>query len=191
MSATLLLVATTALMGSDAISPMREAPDRQAAIWSYAQGRLDQQMDIWFEDGDYPKVIQLLKVEASAFPNDYEVATNLGWMQENVQDYPAAIKSYERYLRENPKDPDASFPLAYLYFRQKKYTQVPALLEPASKRTPPPHPNVFRTLAHSYERTNRLADSHRIWLSYIKIAPNDATAKVNLRRVEKKIAEKG
>ena len=188
MSTSLLLVATAALLGAGP-APM-SAEDRQAAIWSHAQGRIEQQMDIWFEDGDYPKVIQVLKIEANAFPNDYEVATNLGWMQENVEDYDAATRSYERYLKNNPKDPDASFPLASLYFRKKNYARVPALLEPAVKRTPPPHPNVFRTLAHSYERTDRLTESRRVWQSYIKIAPNDDTAKVNLRRVEKKIADK-
>lgn len=187
MSTMLLLVATTALAGGGTAT----AADREAAIWSYAQQRLDQQMDVWFEAGDYPKVIQVLKVETIAYPNDYEVATNLGWMQENVQDYPAATQSYERYLKNNPNDPDASFPLAHLYYRQKQYAQVPPLLEPSVKRKPAPHPNAFRILAHSYERTNRLGDSRRIWLAYIKVAPKDETAKANLRRIEKKIADRG
>lgn len=195
MSTTMLLVASAALAGAGSPAAPAQATGAKAlrtdAIWSYAQGRMDQQMDIWFEAGDYPKVIQVLRVEAEAFPHDYEVATNYGWMQENVQNYPAAIQAYERYRKDNPKDPDASLPLANLYFRQKKYTQVPALLEPAVKRTPPPHGNVYRILAHSYERTDRLTDSRRVWQTYLKVAPNDAPAKVNLARVEKKIAAKG
>jgi tetratricopeptide (TPR) repeat protein len=187
MSMTMLLLATAAFAGGGTA----QASDRQTAIWSYAQQRMDQQLDVWFEAGDYPKAIQVLKVETTAFPSDYEVATHLGWMQENVQDYPAAIKSYEAYFKNNPKDPDAPFPLAHLYYRQKQYDQVPSLLEPTMKRTPPPHANAFRILAHSYEKTNRLSDSRRIWQAYIKVAPKDDTAKMNLRRVERKLAEQG
>lgn len=187
MSTTLLLLVTAALAGGG----KAPAPDRQAEIWGYAQQRIDQQLDVWFDAGDYPKVIQVLSVETTIFPADYEVATNLGWMQENVEDYPAATKSYERYLKNNPQDPDAPFPLAHLYYRQKQYAQVPTLLEPTMKRTPPPHANAFRILAHAYEKTNRLSDSRRIWQAYIKVAPKDDTAKMNLRRVERKLAGQG
>jgi tetratricopeptide (TPR) repeat protein len=187
MSTMTLLVATTALVGAGQ-APAPAPQGRERAIWDFAQSRLNQQADIWFEVGDFPKVVQLLRVERDTFPHDYEVATNLGWMQENVQDYPGATASYERYLKDNPKDPDAPLPLAQLYFRQKKYAQVPPLLEPVLGRTPPPHGNVWRILAHSYERTQRLKESRRVWQRYLKVAPNDAPAKVNLARVEKKIA---
>ncbi len=184
---------TTMLMAASVIA-QGPAPTistgRDGEIWSHAQARIEQQMDVWFESGDYPKVIQLLKVERDLTPHDYEVATNLGWMQENVEDYPSAIKTYERYIADNPNSNDAELPLAQLYFRQKKYALVPPLLEKTVKRTPPPHGNVWRILAHSYERTNRLKESERVWLTYLKVDPNDAPAKVNLARVQKKLGSK-
>ena len=191
MSTMMLLVAATAVLTQAAEAPKKPVAvaNREDAIWSFAQSRMDQQMDVWFEAGDYPKVIEVLHFERDMFPSDYEVATNYGWMQENVQNYDGAILAYQRFRRDNPNDPDGALPLAQLYFRQKKYTEVWPLLEPALKRTPPPHGNVWRILAHSYEKTKRLEDSRRVWQEYLKVAPNDAPAKVNLARVEKKISE--
>lgn len=189
MSSIALVVAASAMVGG-LQAPAAAKTDRVAAIWDSAQVRMDQQIDIWFNAGDFPKSIQALRVEQAAFPNDYEVATNHGWMLENVQDYDAAIVSYKQYLRDNPKDPDGALPLANLYFRQKKYKEVPPLLDKVVMRTPPPHGNVFRILAHSYERTGRLQESQQVWMRFLSVDPNDGPAKVNLKRVEDKIASK-
>lgn len=160
---------------------------RERAIWSYAQGRLEQQVDVWFNDGEFPKVIQALRYENHLYPADYEVATNLGWMQENIEDYVSAEATYTRYVRQNPKEVDAALPLAQMHFMKRQYDKVIPILEPTIKRTPPPHPNVWRILAHSYERTGKLQDSKRVWEKYLKLAPNDLTAKANLKRVLGKI----
>lgn len=164
---------------------------RERAIWQHAQGRLEQQIDIWFEDGEFPKAIQALRLENDLFPSNYEVATNLGWMQENVQDYVSATATYERYLKLNPQDPDAGLPLATMLLNRKQYDRIPSLLEPAIKRKPAPHPNTFRVLAHAHERLGHLKDSKRVWETYIKVNPKDETAKANLRRVEGKINTAG
>lgn len=160
-------------------------PARMDAIWAEANNRVADQVDVWFDDGDYPKVIQLLKMHTEMFPADYDIATNLGWMQENVQDYPAAIKTYERFRERNPHDPDAALALAEFYFRQKRYKDVIPLMEPAIVGKP--HPNAFRMLAHSYEKLGDLKNSERVWKLYIARAPSDLTAQANLRRVEKKL----
>jgi tetratricopeptide (TPR) repeat protein len=185
MSVTSLVVAAVTMAAGQA------TPSRDEAIWSYVQARMDQQIDVWFDDGEFPKAIQALRFENGIFPHDYEVATNLGWMQENVEDYASATTTYERYLRQNPKDVDAPLPLAQLYFRQKQYAKVPPLLTSAIKRTPPPHGNVWRILAHSYDRLNELEKSRDVWKAYIKAVPGDEAAKANLRRVEDKIKSSG
>lgn len=164
--------------------------DRTEAIWSFAQARMMQQYDVWFDLGDYPKVIQVLNFQNAIVPKDYEVATNLGWMHENVEDYPSAISTYRQYMKDNPQDPDASFPLANLYSNQRKFELVIPLLEPAIQGKVHPHPNSYRILARSYERLNRLKDSQRVWQTYIRLAPDDLSAKANLRRVEGKLAKK-
>jgi tetratricopeptide (TPR) repeat protein len=181
------LIALTALAAGSA-QAATPSPERLAAIWSAAEDRVVTQLDAWFEEGDYPKCIQLLRIQAEMSPSDYDVATNLGWMHENVQDYDKATEAYEAYRQRNPQDDDAALALGEFYFRRKQYADVIPLMEPAIKRKP--HPNAFRILAHAYEKTGKLAESKRVWDTYIARAPDDLTAKANLRRVEGKIAAK-
>jgi tetratricopeptide (TPR) repeat protein len=164
----------------------QKAPSRISQIWGAADERIVTQQDLWFKDGEYPECIQLLKVEAERWPKDYEIWTNLGWMQENVEQWDAALATYVRYRRQNPQDPDAALPEAFYYQRQKLYAKVPELLEPAIKRNC--HPNNFRILASSYEKLKMYADSVRVWKAYLARAPNDGAAKHNLQRVEQKLA---
>lgn len=164
-------------------------PQRLAAIWDAANDRISEQVDVWFDDGDYPAVIQLLKVQYEMYPDNYDVATNLGWMQENVEMWDDAITTYLRFKNDNPQDPDAPLALADFYFRRKAYGKVPPLLEPVIKRRP--HPNVFRLLAHSYNRLKMYGDALRVWDSYIALAPNDLPAKANRERVLKLIKDGG
>jgi len=185
-----LLVGTLTLATSSPAAGQAPANDRVAAILEHAQARLEQQNDIWFEDGEFPKIIQSLRIQFEMRPDDYEVATNLGWMQTNVEDEPAAIQTYTTYLKRNPQDSDAALPLAQLHYMKKRYAPVPALLEPAIARAKVPHANAFRILAHSYERTGQLEKSRATWLRFLKVSPDDGPAKVNLKRVEGKIAKK-
>lgn len=176
---------------------------RLDAIWNAADARIAHQVDVWFDDGEFPAVIQLIRVQTHLHPSSYDLATDLGWMLENVERYPEAEAEYKRYLKANPQDKDAALPLATFYaqaarFRravypgatpQALYAKIPPLLEPALPRRP--HPNLWRVLAQAYERLGRLEDARRVLRRYIALHPQDATAKNNLARVERKIKEKG
>ncbi|AIE84168.1 hypothetical protein [Fimbriimonas ginsengisoli] len=166
------------------------AQDRLNSIWYYANERIDQQTDVWFDDGDFPASIQLLRVAHQLRPKDYEVVTNLGWMLENVQEWNNAEAVYHTYALENESDPDGSLPIAEFYFRRKKYETIASLLEPKISLQKHPHPNVYRILAHTYEKTGHLPDAERVWKQYIALAPKDLTAVQNLKRVEKKINQR-
>ena len=163
----------------------KQESSRIRAIWRVAHERLELQNDYWFDAGDFPRTIQALRMMQSLYPNDYENATNLGWLLESTEQWDDALAVYIRYGKENPDDPDAVYPEANFYFMKKAYAKVPPLLEPSLPRKP--HPNSFRILAHSYERLGLLKDSARVWNSYIALAPADGAAKVNLARVERKM----
>lgn len=155
------------------------------AIWDAANDRMSQQIENWFSDGDFPALINVLGFQFTLDPTNYEVATNLGWMQENVQEWDKALATYVKYRDENPKDPDRALPLADFYFREKAYAKIPALLEPTLADRPHPHPDVFRILAHAYEKQHLYGDAKRVYLAYLAIAPTDGAAKVNLAKVER------
>jgi tetratricopeptide (TPR) repeat protein len=164
---------------------------RLRSIWHTARLRMEKQNDRWFEEGDFPRAIQSLRLMAQIFPHDYEIATNLGWMLENVEEYDEALSAYVRYLRDNPNDPDASFPQASFYYRRKLYAKVPPLLEPSLKLGKKPHANSYRLLAHSYEKLELLKDARRVWEMMIRAYPQDRAAKANLDRVIKKAGGSG
>jgi tetratricopeptide (TPR) repeat protein len=162
-------------------------PKRVDLIWNHAADRLNQQTDVWFDDGDFPRVINLCRLMYGLYPDDFEVATNLGWMLENIELWDQALAVYIQFRTENPKNPDAAYPEASFYFRKKAYQKVPMLLEPTLKMATHPHSNNYRTLAHSYEKLNLLADSQRVWKQLLSVDPRDEAAKQNLARVEKKL----
>ncbi len=181
------LFGTASLFCCALSAAMAQAPSkaRLDAIWNAVDTRVSSQIDTWFEDGDYPKVIHLLKVQAAYFPHDYDVVTNLGWMQENTEDWDAALATYRLYRANNPQDKDAALPEATYYYMKKQYGPIPALLEPSLKKNP--HRNVWSILAHAYERTNRLQDAKRVWEGFLHFVPGDRIAIANLAKVERKI----
>jgi len=161
-------------------------PDRTNLILEMVRGRATQQHDVWFGDGDFPRAIQSIRVLHELFPHDYALETDLGWMLENVEDYGGAIAVYMNYRKAFPKDPEAYYPEAELYFRERLYTKVPPLIEPSLRLGIHPHANSYRILAGSYERLGLFKDSERIWDTYLAFTKDDGQAKVNRNRVEKK-----
>lgn len=188
MNLKLLAICTLTIgFGSIASARHKQPSPRLDVIWNAMQSRLTDQLDYWYDDGDYPRCIQLLRVIAEANPDDYEAATDLGYMLGNVESYDEELAVYIKYRRDNPDNVDAPFPEANFYFTHKVYSKVPPLLEPTLKNGP--HANAYRILAHSYERLGLLKDSKRVWDTYLGVNPKDETAKANLRRVEGKMKQ--
>lgn len=178
---------TVAILLSTAVALAQAQENKVDRVWQALHARLERQNDYWFDKGEFPKTVQLLKFGADFFPTDGELVTNLGWMLENIDRYDEALAVYVRYKNDNPADKDSAWPEANFYFARKAYAKVIPLLEPTISKDP--HANSYRTLAHSYERLNMLNDSKRIWETYLKKHPEDLTAKQNLDRVLKKLKE--
>ena len=167
----------------------QSSQERIETILNAAQNRMYRQSDYWFEDGDFPRCINLLRFMFRAWPSHYEISTDLGWMLENVENDAEALKVYKEYRKLNPDDPEAAYPEANYYFLKKQYEKVPPIIDPTLAKKP--HPNSFRICAHAYERTGKFADSKRVWEMLLKLTPDDGPAKVNLKRVEDKIKAGG
>ena len=161
---------------------------RQNAIWEAYTSRVIQQVDRWFDDGDFPRCIQILRVNHELNPADYETTTDLGWMLGNIEKPDEELTIYISYRKAYPTLPDAALPEATFYFLKKMYERIPAIVEP--KLAMKPHPNNFRILAHAYEKTGQLKKSKETWEMYIKLQPSDETAKNNLNRVVKALEKK-
>lgn len=145
--------------------------------------RMTQQSDKWFEDGEFPVIIQMLKVKQELQPLDEETATDLGWMYKNIERPDLELLTYIQYAKRNPSDRDHLYPVANFYYLAKSYVSVVEVLKGIDKQVPPPHPNAFRILAHAYTRLGLYTDALRIWDAYIKLAPEDPQAKNNRQKV--------
>ena len=170
----------------DALAP------RTDEIWAHADARVSRQIDRWFTDGDFPRAVGLLRLQAAYSPNDYDVATNLGWLLQSMERDEDALEAYARYRVDNPKDRDNRLPEAMLYNARRKYEKVIEVLEPsiaAATKTEGPHPNVYRLLAKSYERVGRPEDAIRVWNLQLARFPDDLPAKANIARVKAKMAK--
>lgn len=167
--------------------PGQKTPSRVDEVLDVANARMSRQIDAMFDDGDFPASISLLRLQAEMYPADYDVWTNLGWMEENVEAWDSALATYVRFKRQNPNDPDAALPEASFYFNRKLYAKVPPLLETTIKGKC--HPNAYRLLARSYEKQDMLTDAARVYKALTLRDPEDGAAKANLKRVEGKLAK--
>lgn len=155
------------------------ATARQQAIDIAFYNQVSDQVDFWYDDGDFPRMIRLMEVMVSVYPNDYEMMTNLGYLLMSTERFDEMMVVYQRYRKENPNDPDCALPEAGFYFQQKMYSKIPPLLEPAiSKRA---HANVFRLLGNAYKRMGMIKDAVRVWEIMVKRFPDDARAQAQLK----------
>ena len=152
-------------------------------ILSSARDRMVRQNDAWFHEGVFLPVIQNQEILVALDPNDEETWSVLSWMYQNIEDPGSQWVTTRRFAQANPTYVDAKYYEAEFLFAKKMYAKVPSLLEPLVKSDPPPDANVFRFLAHSYNRMGYYEDALRVWDAYLKSHPNDGQAKVNRQRV--------
>lgn len=171
------------------LAQQKKPSARVEAVFAAIENRMYRQSDYWWDDGDFNRCVNLLRFMFRMFPGEYEIATDLGWMLENIERYDEALKTYQDFRSLNPGDAEAAFPEANYYFAKKQYDKVWPILAPTLAKKP--HPNSFRICAHSYERTGRLKESKAVWELLLKQVPDDGPAKVNLKRVTDKIAKGG
>lgn len=160
---------------------------RIAEIWGHANFRMGQQEDAWFEDGEFPRVVQLLAFRRELYPTNYEIVTNLGWMYKNVGREDREIEVYQRFREQATDYPDAALPEIQFHAMKRQWAEIPAIAEPRMRFGNRLHPNNFRLLARAYEELGRLEDSLRIWDMYLGFAPDDGAAIANRTRVYEKL----
>ncbi len=190
------LIAATAFIlatqGAPKIVSKSEGVASQARlneIWDHIDNRFITQSDVWFELGEFPSCVALLKVQTGYSPDDYEMMTNLGWMLENIEQYDEARAVYLDFGTRHPKIGDAMYALGFSYFNRKEYQNAIKVLEPTLIHNP--SPNTYRILARSYELISKPLDAIRIWELELKKYPNELSAIANIKRVKLKLASGG
>lgn len=174
-------------MGAVTTLPKIPAPTRVDAIFTGMRNQMETQYNVWFDRGDFLRSIQSLRIAQSFFPISNDLTTSLGWMLENVKKDSQALAVYRKYRLDFPNYPDAAFPEGFYYFRFHKYADCVRVLAPTLKTKGRPEPNAYRILAHAYFELHQYQNSLDVWNAYLKLVPDDLTAKHNQREVLREI----
>ncbi len=169
--------------------------NRMGQIETAFQNRLSAEVGQLFEDGEFPRAVEVLTVQSRHWPDSYDRATDLIWMLGNIEDRPRELGEAAWFRTKNADNPDAWFPEAQVHFFDRSYAYVVPILARAAQISRangrPLQPNGWRLLAHSYDRVGLLPQSLSTWDEYIRLAPDDLAAKRNRERVAQKLAEAG
>jgi len=154
-------------------------------LWSAYEDRLSSQTDHDFDQGDFPRIIQLLKVQTDMDRQGYERWTDLIWMLGNVEQYAGQIAAARQFRNYNLSNPEAWYPEAEIYFIKRAFAKVIPIMEEAIKLNGPIHPNSYRILATSWTRLGFKTEAKRVWEIMLKRYPDDERAKVQLDRLKR------
>ncbi len=163
--------------------------DRINEIWGHVDTRINNQADIWYELGEFPSCVSLLRVQSGYQPHSYDICTNLGWMLENIELPMEAIDVYVDFANRHPNWGDAMFPAGNAYYNLKDYPNAIKYLGASLSKNPTQ--NTYRVLARAYERSGKLQDAIRTWELELKRFPKELTPIANIKRVKAKIAAGG
>jgi tetratricopeptide (TPR) repeat protein len=182
------LIALTPLAGLAQTSENDRLEQMRGAL----NNRVTSQGDIWFDDGEFLRVVQTYKVRAELLPHYEEAWTDLIYMLFNVQAYEQELDFAIRYRELNADKADAYIPEASIYSRigTKAWAKAIPLLEKSIAMTPPPHKNAFVVLGADYKRLGMLEDAIRVYKALLAVYPDDEPAKANLRNVEAALKKK-
>jgi len=165
----------------------QNATSESLNILDAARDRMSRQNDAWYRTGEFLPIIQSQEILVAVNPKDEETWDVLIWMYQNVEMPDLQWTATRRFASANPSYIDAKYYEANFMFAKKLYAKIPALLEPLISQSPPPDPNAFRFLAHSYNRMGYYEDALRVWDVYIKIKPKDLQAIANRKGVAEKM----
>lgn len=180
--------------------PKRSADTPQARVERIMKSTNDQLLvkaDAYWHEGQHFHLIRLLYFVVEGDPNNMEAFEDLGWLLASNKLNTAAVALYRQAIAFNPDQWSPYYEIGFYYFNKKNYSRaLPPLNQAIEKmkkaglwtRTNiaanPGWLNPWRLLAHTYERLARLKECVAVWDQVLKIAPNDATAKLNRDRVK-------
>lgn len=157
---------------------------RMGEIFGGYLDRMGSQIDNDFEEGDFPRVINLLKIQADTDRSGYEIWTDLIWMLGNVELYDEQIATARQFRTYNPTNSEAWYPEAEIYFLKRSWVKVVPIMEEALKLPGQHHPNSFRILALSWTRLGFNTEAMRVWEAMLKSYPDDERARTQLNRLK-------
>ena len=183
-----VVVATVSLWGSPALAQTKTAAEsaQLAGLEYRVVDRVWANVDGYFHEGDYNRVVALCRIATQSDP-DFDEAYSCGaWILWSMGDKPAA----NAYLADGvarAKDKwKASYTIGESLMVRREYKNALPHLQAATKHKNAPV-IVWKQLAHAYDRTGNLPKSLSTWEHIVQKFPDEAPAKTNRDRVKAKL----
>ena len=125
--------------------------------------KLWDQTDTYWHKGDYPRVVALDRIITEADPQFLEAYSNGGWLMESLGRTQDAQAYYTLGVRSNPRSEYASRNLGFFYFNSTHDYPAAAQAFRHAVQQPDADLNVWKMLAHSYEKAGRWDAAVETW----------------------------
>lgn len=141
--------------------------------------------DKYWHEGDYNRVVSLIRVCVEADPSFTEAYSTGTWLLWSMGDTKTADAFITYGLSRAPKavKSDMSYEVGWQFFNTKRYAAaIPHLkraVDLGAKQR-----QAYSTLAHAYTRMKRYDESIAVWKLVVRKYPDFGAAKTNLAKVE-------
>ena len=175
-----------------AAAPVAAAPSKAASL-AQVTGITDRVVDHlniagdrFFHQGDYNRVVGLMRLAVEADPAFIDGWANASYLLWSLGDNEAADALLAQGIARNPGRWELHHEFGSLLFRRKRYAEARPHLE-AAVRFPNAPSQPWKDLAHCYDQMGRFEDSLKTWRVVVERYPRDVAGPTNLRRLEAKV----
>jgi tetratricopeptide (TPR) repeat protein len=169
-------------------TPAAPPPAQVNGITDAVLDNLATQSDRYWHDGDYNRVIDLLRILIEADANDTESYANAAYLLWSQGEGPAANWLLEYGVKRSPRQGVLYGEMGYQLVRMKKDKDALPYLEKAVALANV-GPTTYANLAHCYTRLGRHAESVATWKKLVARYPEFPSGAVNLQKAEKLLAD--
>lgn len=151
------------------IFPAQAAPtaaQQQVQAGGIVSGVVDtlwNQTDHYWHGGDYPRIVALDRIITEADPQFLEAYSNGGWLMDSLGRTQDAQAYYTLGVRNNPQSEYAYRNLGFFYFNTKHDYPAAAQAFRRAVQQRDADLNVWKMLAHSYEKAGQWDNAVETW----------------------------
>ena len=165
----LLLLGVGLCFGTVASSaaPLQSSPTQVSGILNRVVDRLAAQRDVYWHQGDYPRIIALDRIITEANPHFIDAYETGGWLMDSLGNHKEAEAYYRQGVANNPRVEPPYFGLAFFYFQTLHNYPLAASLFREGARLPGGDINDWKMAAHAYTHAHDYNRALATW-EYIK-----------------------
>jgi tetratricopeptide (TPR) repeat protein len=178
---------------SQAVAQRKGAPPKGKSAPIQAKGIVNDvvdglwvEVDRYFHDGDYTRVVVLCRVCVEADPSFDEAYSSAGYLLWSMGDNASANALLEYGIKHSTQPGSLNNEMGQQLFRLKRYEDaIPYLKKAVSLGGVPP--TAYSTLGHSYTKLGKFEDAVQTWKQVVAKFPSFPSGPKNLKDAEERL----